>query len=328
MKIACIGEAMIELSLMAQSVGPASQSEVSSDDSAAQRLGASVGFAGDTLNTAIYLSRIAKSLRCSIDVAFVSAIGKDAFSEKMLEMIRSEAINIEHIGRHESRLPGLYAITTDKNGERSFSYWRSNSAARMLFQTSSKPQLAELMQYDAIYYSAITLAILPNHIKNNFLSFLADFRKQTGKWVAFDSNYRPALWSSNEEAMLFTEQAYRCCDIALPSLDDELLLFNDTSEKEVLARLKSFGINQGALKRGADGPLDLGNHRKIENAKPVEQVIDSTAAGDSFNGGYLANWIVKGNAYIALEQGHRCASHVVKHKGAIIPANIWNSIEF
>ena len=110
MKIACIGEAMIEVALTGQT-------------GAAQ-----VGFAGDVLNTAIYLRR---ALPVVHEVAFVSMIGRDSLSDQMATFIAAEGISIAHLSRHPTLVPGLYTIATDALGERSFAYWRDTSAAEI-----------------------------------------------------------------------------------------------------------------------------------------------------------------------------------------------------
>jgi 2-dehydro-3-deoxygluconokinase len=314
MKIACIGEAMVELSL-------------AHDNNLAQ-----VNFAGDTLNTAVYLKRSLDEISGDQPahdnhVAYITVLGTDSLSDQIITTIQSEGIDTQYIARTQERVPGLYAINTDALGERSFTYWRERSAARLLFSESTGPALKDLEQFDLLYYSAITLAILPIQIKDQFLSFLESFRQLPGKQVAFDSNYRPKLWVSNAEAMHYTQRAWQQCDIALPSLDDEMALFGDNSEIAVIERLGRYGFENGALKRGAQGPLGLGGKTNGENAShpyvQIDMVVDSTAAGDSFNGGYLASIINNQSPVEALITGHHCASRVIQFPGAIVDKALW-----
>jgi 2-dehydro-3-deoxygluconokinase len=285
MRIACIGEAMIELSLNGSD--------------------ARVGVAGDTLNTAIYLHRTAPDLQ----VDYLTCLGDDPFSTRILEFIADQGIGTAPIRRIAGTSPGLYAITTSPEGERSFTYWRSTAAARQMFGDDN---FSVLETYDAIYLSGISLAILPATVRMNLLTHL-----QTSPLkVIFDSNYRPRLWEDAATARRTMRAFWQRADIALPSIDDEMALFDET-EAQVTARFTT-SARQGALKRGASGPLSLGE-TVSQTYPPAARVIDTTAAGDSFNGGYLGALLSGQSQAQALMAGHHLAAKVVQHRGAIIP---------
>ena len=295
MKIACIGEAMIELAM---------------DGDHAQ-----VGFAGDTLNTAIYLKRC---IGKETEVSFVTALGTDEFSRRMMAFMQSEEITMASISQMEGKLPGVYSISTDAMGERSFHYWRETSAARMLFQSAGKISFAVLDRFDVIYFSGITLAILPPNVRDGFLNYLERFR-HSGR-VAFDSNYRPKLWENIDAARHYISAAWNVAEICLPSADDEMALYGDQNDGAIVQRLQVSGPKFGALKRGERGPLGLSSEGSANYESPPS-VVDTTAAGDSFNGAFLADFLTNGDEQEALVQGHKMALRVIAHRGAIIPKN-------
>ena len=286
MRIACIGEAMLELSVQGNS--------------------AEMAVAGDTLNTAIYLKRNAPD--CQVD--YISRLGNCSFSHRIRDFISAQNVGVEAIEMRADETPGLYAITTSDAGERSFTYWRSASAARTLFDTGD---FGMLSGYDTLYLSGISLAILPHAVRLAFLNWLG----QSNVQLIYDSNYRPRLWDSTDHARQITRSMWYRADIALPSIDDEMALFDETAE-QVEKRFTTFKGN-GALKRGADGPVSLGEC-VIQTYPPAAQVVDTTAAGDSFNGGYLAALFSGKSQAQALRAGHDLAAQVVQHRGAIIPA--------
>ena len=286
-RVACVGEAMIELSMQANNT-------------------ASVGVAGDTLNTAIYLKRTAPD----VTVDYITRLGTDDFSARIASFIAAQDIGTARITRDPNATPGLYAITLSAEGERSFTYWRSASAARDLFADGD---FSALDDYDLIYLSGISLAILPQQVRTALLDYL----DTVGPRLAFDSNYRPRLWEDEMTARDIIGAFLRRAEIALPSLDDEMLLFDET-EAQVVARCTALPAT-GALKRGPRGPICLGNH-VLQDYAPASKVVDTTAAGDSFNGAYLGTLLGGGTQAEALDAGHALASRVVQYRGAIIPA--------
>lgn len=235
LRIACVGEAMIELSL-ANAPGPAH-----------------VGIAGDALYTAIYMQR---AIGDPHQVSFVSVIGTDTLSDQIFSFVADEGLSTAALRRDSHRLPGIYAVSTDSMGERSFLYWRENSAARLLFQNGGQTCFDALQGFDVIFLSAITLAILPEIVRVELFKCITQFRAEGGKF-AFDSNYRPRLWNSRAEARDNVERAWQLCDIALPSLDDEIELFDEPNEAAVLKRFATYNGLTGVLKRGERGPCPI-----------------------------------------------------------------------
>jgi 2-dehydro-3-deoxygluconokinase len=296
LKIASVGEAMIELSV---------------NETGRQAL---IGYAGDTLNTAIYLRR---KMSDSHFVYFVTSLGQDQFSDTMLSYIEDEGILYDQVARHETKLPGIYSISKDDTGDRTFAYWRESSAARTLFAGSD---FSPLENMDVVYFSAITLAILPSDIVADFFAWLLTF-KQNGGRVAFDSNYRPKLWPDVETAQRIVQQAWELTDVGMPSIDDEMHLFGDVDEAAAITRLSSYGVPQLIVKRGEAGPLLISDGQVQTSQNGFEAatvIVDTTAAGDSFNGAFLAAYFDGQPLDDAMLAGHNMASKVIGFHGAII----------
>jgi 2-dehydro-3-deoxygluconokinase len=271
-----------------------------------------LGVAGDTYNTAVYMAR--GSGRGSVD--YITGLGRDGFSDRIRAHMERFGVGAERVFTHPTRIPGLYAIETDDQGERRFTYWRSDAAARSLGDPEMPP-IADLFEgLTHLYYSGISLAILPQANRDRLFAAIADFRAQGGV-VAFDSNYRPHLWNDRALAQRETTRAWQLCDIGLPSVDDEMALYGDSTEEEVLNRFAGYGIGQGALKRGAVGPIGL--DRVVPDLpQTVATVVDTTAAGDSFNAAYLSAVLAGETQTEAMAAGHALAMQVIAQKGAII----------
>lgn len=294
--VACVGEVMIELIAKADGT-------------------ARLGVAGDTFNTAVYMARALSE--DGIDVSYVTALGCDPYSNRIVAAIQGYGLKTDHIVRRNDMMPGLYAIDTDADGERSFSYWRSASAARTLFSKPCNVGLERLDDFDLVFLSGITMAILPAPVRTDIMAW-ADRYCADGGTLAYDSNHRPHLWESAAIAREVNTEMWVRADIALPSIDDEMLLFGDPDEDAVVARLAAVGAMNGALKRGAMGPRNLRDGVVLSDLPRVRSVVDSTAAGDSFNAGYLSAMVLGRSEIAAMRDGHHLASRVVQAPGAII----------
>ena len=300
---AAIGECMLEL-----------KEDTSNPDAPSLTL----GYGGDTLNTSVYMSRL------GVPTSYITALGDDPHSDWLLAQWHREGIDTEHIPRYKNRQPGLYWITTDDTGERSFKYWRQESPALQLFD--DEPQIKHLYQSiiekRMIYLSGITLSLYSDAGYKRLLSFLTELRS-TGSIICFDGNFRPSLWQSTADARQRFESTVRLSDIVLPTFADELTLFGDQTPQETADRLSSWGAREVAIKLGSQGCLVLQNDiLHLIAAKSINRPVDTTAAGDSFNAGYLAARYKGASVKTAAERGNELASVVIMYNGAIVPPQV------
>ena len=292
-KVACIGECMIELR---QAPGGLY----------------SRGFGGDTLNTAVYLSRL------GIATDYITALGDDPLSEEMIAGWQAEGIDTARVARVPGKLPGLYMIETDANGERRFFHWRESAAARLLMDL---PQtgviLNSLAAYHAVYFSAITLSIYSEEGRARLFAALRRAR-QEGTRVAFDTNFRARGWPDLEIARRVFMQGFEIADIALASTEDLRPLYPGESNEALLARIAT---PEAVLK--LDEPRcivrSVGVTTEVKAAPLTKPVVDTTAAGDSFAAAYLAARLNRIDPVEAARAGHHLAGVVVCYPGAIIP---------
>lgn len=275
----------------------------------------SLACGGDTFNTAVYMAR------AGVEVAYATALGDDPYSDRILDLATAEGISSDLILRVAGRMPGLYIIETDKLGEREFHYWRDTAPARELFELPPWSAIAErLLAAPLIYFSGITLSLYSNAGLGRFLAVVEMAREQ-GVKVAFDSNFRARGWRGDiARARTVFAEALKRSDIALPSFDDEATVWGDASPDATVERLHAFGIGEVVVKNGANEAVIDHNGERDRIAGPQEvKVVDSTAAGDSFNAAYLAARLQGSAPAEAVVAAHRLAAEVVQHRGAIIP---------
>lgn len=278
------------------------------------RGGTGLRYGGDTLNTAIHMAR------AGCDVAYVTALGTDPLSDALVDAWQCEGIDTAHVLRHPSRTPGIYAIHLDSVGERSFLYWRDRSAAREMF---ALPEMARTLEQagDAalIYFSLITLAVVGDLGRQTLID-LSHRRKRSGAAVAYDSNYRPALWPSRELAQQVSLAAVRDASIGLPTNVDECELAGcRLSESEIAARWQEAGTEEVVVKAGAEGCYFLHQDEAVAFPATAVDVVDSSGAGDAFNAGFLIARLNRSSTEVAIEAGQDLARKTLLHLGAIAP---------
>jgi len=274
-----------------------------------------LGFGGDTLNTAVYMARLGMA------VDYLTAMGDDPYSERMIAAWAQEGVGVGHVRRVANRLPGLHLIETDGKGERRFFYWRDLAPARELFRLPDSPALlAEIAAYGLAYLSGISLSLYGEDGRAALAGALDELRRRGGR-VAFDSNYRPRNWPDPEAARDAMAALLRRADVALLSFDDERALWGDKSPEHTARRVAELGPTEVVVKN-AGGPavLAIAGERAVSIApEPQDRPRDTTAAGDSFNAAYLAARHAGAAPGEAARAGHRLAAAVIRHPGAIIP---------
>jgi 2-dehydro-3-deoxygluconokinase len=299
-KVLTIGECMIELAFPEGLVGSTPNSRIA--------------MGGDTLNTSIYMARM------GVSVSFLTGLGSDPYSEWLQQQWREEGVGVEQVHVLEHALPGLYAIQTDEHGERSFHYWRAQSAARQWFtQSDSASEWSQIFSgYGVIYVSGITLSLMSEPARQAFYEAIKQW-KRPDRALVFDINYRARGWASASEAATSLNAMMGLTDVALPTLEDEIALFGG-SEQTVIQRYLDAGIQELLIKRGPEGVLLVdADTEELVPALLVDNVIDTTGAGDSYNGAYLSARIKGMNPVDAAKAAHGLAAKVIGCRGAILP---------
>jgi len=289
----CIGECMVELRPV--------------DDGHLKR-----GFAGDAYNTAVYLKRSAPD----IDVAFLTATGDEALSDAMVATWRSEGISDRLVYRIPGQRPALYLIETNAKGDRKFHYWRGETPAkewlRLLLAAGGTKVLDSA---DLVYVSGISLAILSYADRQAAIELLGQVKTK----VAFDPNIRPALWKSIDEARHTFEAMVKLAAIVLPSRQDYQLMYGIDDPDEQIHFTAGLTDGEIALTCDEDGCRLRADGKTIALPTRAVQVVDTSGAGDSFNGAYLAARLNGKSPMEAVQAGLALAAKVVAQPGAIIP---------
>jgi len=270
---------------------------------------------GDVFNTAIYLAR------AGIEVGFASAVGDDPYSDSAVALAAAEGVASNLIVRVPGRLPALCLIENGAAGARNLRTWREGAPARELFELPDWMRVAEsLTTARLIYFTGITLSLYSNNGLGRLFAVLEVARQQGAK-VAFDGNFRPRGWKGDlQRARAVFLEALKRVDIALPTFDDEAVLWGDPSPEATVARLQAFGIGEIVVKNGPNSALvATGGAQEFVPVPEVLVPVDPTAAGDGFNAGYLAARMSGSDPVACAGAAHRLAGSVIRHPGALVP---------
>lgn len=234
-------------------------------------------YGGDALNLLVAASRLGSS------TSFVSRLGDDPFAAYLLESWQAEGIDTSQV-KLAPGFNGLYFVSLLAGGEREFTYYRKGSAASTMDPGDLDP--AALRQCKLLHVSGITQAISPT-CRAAVLEAVR-LAKEGGALVSYDPNFRPKLWSI-EEARQGLEEVLPYTDIILPNAPTETeQLVAKPSPHAAIHYFRERGVKVIAIKLGPWGcALGAQGHIAIIPAIAPRGVLDTTGAGDAFNGGFL-----------------------------------------
>ena len=278
-------------------------------------------FAGDVFNTAVYLKRVFADMKVNI----VTAVGTDEFSSNMVEYFQQQNIETDFVYRSTDKIAGLYSIKTDSEGERTFTYWRENSAARQVMKSIDSAEIEKMSQGDVFFFSGISLAVITPEDRPKFWEMVEQL-KSAGVTIIFDPNYRARMWSSPDEAKQEYHQAFTLSNIALPGVDDFKQLYQLNTAEEVITFSEAYTFDELVIKNGEQGVVYIKDNTRTDIAiTPVENVVDTTSAGDSFNGVFVGARTAGTNSNDAIKLASASAALVIQHKGAIVEQDVFQA---
>lgn len=302
-------------------------------------------FAGDTFNTAYYLKQLFLQSRQPAaalspaaaqlkkpGVHYFTGIGQDALSNALQAACLQYGLQLQGQPVAGKTL-GSYWINTDAQGERSFSYQRSDSAVRGYFAQTAPTALEQALathQLDMLYVSGISLAVLPEAGRQRLYHAITDFVGRGGTLV-YDNNFRPLLWDAATAAR-WQAKLLPLARLALLTDADERLIWQQptASAADLLqqARQQLPTTAVCLLKCGAAPALLAANQwQTAVPAQPVAKVLDTSGAGDAFAAAFIWAWLVQGGTerplaaaelIAAAQAGHQLAAAVVQQAGAIV----------
>ncbi len=266
-----------------------------------------MGCGGDVSNALVAAARSGAS------TGIATAVGDDEFGRLLFALWAREGVNASTVKRDAAAPTGIYFVTHTEAGH-DFSYRRAGSAAS-LYGPEDLPRDA-LRAARILHVSGISQAISARAADAVFEAMAV--AREAGVLLSYDTNLRLKLWPI-ARARAVIHEAMAGVDIALPGLDDAKLLVGLEDPDAIVDRYLAFGARVVALKLGSRGCLIATADQRLRVPPHRVEAVDATGAGDTFDGAYLAEYLVTGDPFRAGLYANAAAALATRGYGAVDP---------
>ena len=213
---------------------------------------------------------------------FISKLGKDAFGNHIIEVLKEANVNVDYVLRSDKANTGLAFVSLKEDGNRDFSFYRNPSADMLLEESEVKKEWFE--DCHSMHFCSVDLIECPMKYAHKKA---IEFALENKSIISFDPNVRLPLWDSEDACrdaiMEFLPLAH------VVKISDEELEFvtgydNMDEAKEVLFK---GNVNMVLFTKGKDGVEAYTKDRVVKIPGNIVDVVDTTGAGDSFIGSFL-----------------------------------------
>lgn len=225
---------------------------------------------GSSAITAFNLSRLGAT------VTFTGVIGHDLFGRFVEDKLRSGGVDLTRLQTTGAAKTGV-------------TIWHSESSRRAGVTYAGTIAMLEAHQLtDPILKSARHLHVGAYFLQTGLHAAAPELfarAKQLGLSTSLDCNYDPAeRWDSNLRALL------PHVDVFFPNEDEALKITRQTTVEDAAREVATLARTV-VVKRGADGVLVSSGSTQFSLSALPAKVVDTTGAGDSFNAGFLAEFL-------------------------------------
>ncbi len=264
---------------------------------------------------------LAAAAKFGMKTAFIGKVGKDMHGDFLKETLIGAGINTDNLIQDEKYFTTLAFVSLKENGEREFAFARKPGADTNLCM---KEIDLEILENTRIFHVG-SLSLTDDPARTATYEAI-NIARNSGAMISYDPNYRAALWSDPETAQLRMQSLIPCADMMKISDEETALLTPYQDPEEAIRYLLRQGVRLVAVTLGSDGAL-IGNENGIVKAEGFSShAVDTTGAGDSFWGGFVASFLREETAPEHLTRaqmikcgriGNAVASLCVEHRGGI-----------
>lgn len=253
--------------------------------------------------------------------AFIGKIGNDALGKMLKKTVEDQGICIDNLVEDEEIHTTLTFVHSDKDGDRSFSFYRNPGADLMLQWEEIN---VDFLVNTKIFHFG-TLSMTEEKIKN-VTKKAVQKAKENGVLISFDPNFRPPLWKDMEDARQQMWYGIGQCDI-LKISDDEILFLTGTKDiDEGIARIREKSHAKLICATMGKNGSKVYYKGKTVFGRPFlrKDTIETTGAGDTFMACVLNTVLEKGLEQLTQESltemllfANAASSIITTRKGAL-----------
>jgi 2-dehydro-3-deoxygluconokinase len=228
----------------------------------------------------------------------------------------AEEIDYFCTSQSETKTNGLYLISTDESGEPHYSFWRNDSAAKQTLQVLDVKKIeGYIASSKYFHFSAIAFSILNK--SEILISLLQKLHGET--IITFDTNFRKSLWNDVSALQNFIEHSAGFIEILFVSDSDDENIYGKRKAEEAVNYYANLGYKTVIYRQGADDVVvkTADNFFSVPTFKNIK-VVDTTAAGDAFNAGFISGMINGRTLEDSVQLGNGCAAIVIGERGALV----------
>lgn len=216
--------------------------------------------------------------------AFIGKVGTDMQGKFLRQTIHDAGVDTSALVMSDDYFTTLAFVTIDEHGERSFAFARKPGADTQLTETELD---MEMLKNTGIFHIG-SLSMTDEPARSATLAAIAA-AKAAGAMISYDPNYRPLLWATPEAAQEQIRALLPYADMIKISDDECGITTGCADPREAAEYLKAQGISCVVITLGAAGAYISTKQGActVDGYKP-EAVVDTTGAGDSFWGTFLA----------------------------------------
>lgn len=207
------------------------------------------------------------------DSSFVGCVGDDTVGKFLEKFVNEQGLTCAYVKKDPTVNTTLAFVELDKSGERSFCFYRKNTADYRL------PEVPDeiFQRADIVHVGSLMLSEAQGE---EYALRLAERAKRAGKLVSFDVNFRDDIFRDTQAAVAVYKRLIERADIVKFS-EDETEIFTEEYVNGLTDKLVCISL-------GANGS----EWRYEGNAKRVRSIsvkpVDTTGAGDAFYAGVLS----------------------------------------